>query len=129
MLGYLYYKLYKSYSKKNVGGTPEIVSAIILTCLLSLNIMMINIFLAKVNIIPFLISNSKQAAVIYTLIILLTMLVIFRKSKREIIFKKYSQESQKDNLRGNIFVIIYISLSMIMFFVVCNFKPGYLPSI
>ena len=128
MINYLYYKLYKSYSKKNLGSIPEFLSASVLTCLLFINILIINALLAKFNFVPFLISSDRQAG-ISIIIFLSIVLYIFRKHKRDIIIKKYSQESKRESIRGNIFLIIYVVLTVLMIFVVAFFRPGYLPSI
>ena len=128
MINYLYYKLYKSYSKKNLGSIPEFLSAGVLTCLLFLNIFTINAFLAKINFIPFLISSAVQGGM-YIIIFLLIILYIFRKNKRDNVLKIYSQESKRESIRGNIFVIIYVVLTILMVYVVAFFRPGYLPSI
>ena len=117
-----------SYSKKNLGGTPEIMSAGILTSLLFLNLLVINAFLAKVDFIPFLISNSRQAG-IYIIMVLIIILSYFRKKKRDILIKKYYHESQKEKRKGNIFVIVYIIFTILLTLLIAFFKPGYLPSI
>ena len=127
MINYLYYKLYRSYSKKNLGSTPEFLSAGVLTCLLFINLLVVNAFLAKFNFIPFLISSSVQGG-IYIMILLLIILFIFRTNRRDAIIKKYSQESQTESARGNILVIVYVILTILMIFVVAFFRPGYVPS-
>ena len=38
--------------------------------------------------------------------------------------KKYSQESEKERIRGNIIVALYVSISFLSIFVVTFFIPG-----
>ena len=128
MIDYIYYKLYKSYSKKNLGDIPEFIAAAFLTCLIFINFLILNAFLAKIDFAPFLITNGRQGGY-YVIGVLIIVLFIYRKSRREIIIKKYSQESEKKIMRGNIFVIIYISVTILLIFAVAFFKPGYLPSL
>ena len=128
MINYFYYKIYKSYTKKNVPDIPQLYTATVLTVMLFLNIVSLNGFLAKLNFVPFLFSNKLYSFAL-TIIFLVVVMLYYKKSKRDLIFYKYSNENRKECKQGNIAVNSYIFLTMLVFFAVGFFKPGYLPSI
>jgi hypothetical protein len=125
MIDYLYYKIYKSYENKS-GHLAETYAPIFSGGLIGLNILVINIFLAKINILPLFFSNKRGG--ILVLICGLIALFYYRKKRKEIVFNKYSLETNKERIRGNVIVLLYIALSIASIFAVAFFRPGYLPN-
>jgi len=72
---------------------------------------------------PFLFSSGEQAGAFALIAIVLTMLY-YRKERCQSILKKYSQEGNKERIRGAVIVAIYVAASFISIFVVAFFKPG-----
>ena len=128
MINYFYYKIYKSYTKKNVPNIPQLYTAAVLAVMLYLNIFSLNGFLAKLNFVPFLFSN-KHYSFAFELIFLAVLMLYYKKSKRDFIFHKYSNENRKECIRGSIAVNSYICLTILALIAVAFFKPGYLPGI
>ena len=121
MFHYLYYKLYQASLKSSLNTIPEFMTPISYGGLLSANFLVINGFLAKITNVPFLFSIGEQGAVFAFIIIGLTMLY-FRKKRYIQILKKYSQESNKERIRGNAVVAIYVALSFLLIFAIAFFK-------
>ncbi len=127
MINYFYYKIYKSYTKKNIPNIPQLYTVTALTVMFYLNIFSLNVFLAKLNFSPFLFTNTLYSYAL-TLIFIAFLMLYYKKSKRELIFYKYSKETRKECIQGNIAVVSYICLTILAFIAVGFFKPGYLPS-
>ena len=123
MFNYLYYKLYQASLKSSLSDIPEFLAPVFLGGLISVNILVISAFLAKLDILLFLFSNNTQAG-IFALIIIVLTIFYYRKKRYKPIIKKYSQESQKERVRGNVIVAVYVALSFLLIFVVAFFKPG-----
>ena len=123
MFDYLYYKLYQASLKSSLKDMPQILAPIYMGALIGLNIIIINGFLVKIAMLPFLFKNPKLAGWLNAMLIALAMLY-YRKEKRKSVIDKYSQESEKKRIRGNIAVTIYVSLSLILIFAVAFFRPG-----
>lgn len=123
VFNYLYYKLYQAFLKSSMHDIPEFLAPVGLGGLLSSNILVVSAFLAKLDILPFLFSNKGQAGGFSILLVILTMLY-YRKKRYIKILKKYSQESKKQKLKGNMVTIIYVILSFLSIFAVALFKPG-----
>lgn len=123
MLNYLYYKLYRSFSKTPLRDIPEFVTPIYFAILISMNLISISAFFAKLDMLPFPFPNSMQVQ-IFGLIVMVSTMLYYRKARYEPIIKKYSKESDKKRIRGNIIVAIYVVLSFLLFISVGFFKPG-----
>jgi hypothetical protein len=123
MFDYLYYKLYQAALKSSVKDIPHIAAAAWFGALIGANILVIYLFLVKINTLPYLFRNSKQGGWFFALFIVFAMLY-YRKDKREFILEKYSQESERKRVRGNIIVSVYVALSFLLLFAVAFFRPG-----
>lgn len=123
MFNYLYYKLYKASLKSSLRDIPAFMTAVSFGGLISANVLVISAFLAKLDILPFLFSSKEQASGFAFAIIVVTMLY-YRKERYRPIIKKYSQENDKERIRGNVIVAIYVALSFLLIFAVAFFKPG-----
>jgi hypothetical protein len=123
MLNYLYYKLYQATLKGSLRDIPQYMAPVFLGVSICANILVINAFLAKIDVMPFLFSNKKQAAWICVILIMLAILY-YNKSRREAILKKHSHESNKSRIRGNIIVSMYVAVSFLSIFAVAFFRPG-----
>ncbi|WP_158280872.1 hypothetical protein, partial [Pararcticibacter amylolyticus] len=113
----------KATLKSSLYDIPEFIAPVFLGGLIGANLLVINAFLAKINLLPFWFSSNQQAGGV-SLILIVLMVLFYRKDKRKKILKKYSQESNKERVRGNIVVAIYVALSFLLIFVVAFFKPG-----
>jgi hypothetical protein len=91
--------------------------------LISVNILVIYLFLVKIDALPYLFTNAKQGGWLVMQLIALSMLY-FRKDKRETILQKYSEEENKERIRGNIIVSFYVAISFLSIFAVAFFRPG-----
>jgi membrane protein implicated in regulation of membrane protease activity len=123
MFNYLYYKLYQASLKSSLRDIPEFLAPVFLGGLVSANILVISAFLAKLDVLPFLFSNKAQGGV-FALIIIVLAMFYYRKVRYRLIIKKYSQENDKERIRGNVIVAIYVALSFLLIFAVAFFKPG-----
>jgi len=123
MLNYLYYKLFQASLKSSLKDTPEFMTSISFGGLISVNILVINAFLAKLDIFPFLFS-SKIQVFIFVLITILFPIIFYNKKRYKTIQKKYYQENNNERIKGNVIVAIYVAISFISIFAVAFFKPG-----
>lgn len=123
MLNYLYYKLYQASLKSSLKDTPRFMTSISFGGLISLNILVVNAFLAKINLLPFLFSDKIQAGIFVFVIILFTMLY-YNKKRYRLIQMKYSQENNKERIKGNIIIALYVSISFLSIFAVAFFRKG-----
>lgn len=123
MFNYLYYKLYQAALMSSLKSIPNIAAAAWFGGLIGINIIIINAFLAKINIGHFLFKNAKLGGLIIALLIAI-ILLYYRKEKRELIIENYSQESDKERKNGNAIVAIYVGVSFLLIFAVAFFRPG-----
>ncbi len=123
MLDYLYYKLYQATLKGSLKDIPQIMAAVYFAGLVAINILVVYLFLVKIDILPYVFTNTRQGGWIIALLIVLS-LVYFNKNKRESILKKYFEENQKERIRGNIIISIYVTISFLSIFAVGLFHPG-----
>jgi len=122
MFRYLYYKLYQASLKSSLNDMPKFMTAISFGGLIAVNIFVIIGFLAKLDLMPFY-TNKHQAGLSVVICIILTALY-FNNSRVESILKKYSQESNRERIKGNIIVSIYVTFSFLSIFAVGLFKSG-----
>lgn len=123
MIDYLYYKLYQASLKSSLNDIPAFLASIFLGGLISVNVLVISAFLTKIDVLPFLFSDSRQASFFCFCLIILLMF-IYRKKRYRKIIKKYSKEDEKQRIRGNIAVAVYVAISFLSIFAVAFFKPG-----
>ncbi|WP_277633342.1 hypothetical protein [Avrilella dinanensis] len=122
MFHYLYYKLYQASLKSSLNDMPMFMTAVSFGGLIALNIFVIVGFLAKLDLLPFY-SNKHQAGLSVVACIILTTFY-FNKKRIELILKKYSQESNRKRIKGNIIVSLYVAISFLSIFAVAFFRPG-----
>jgi hypothetical protein len=123
MFNYLYYKLYQASLKSSLKDVPHILASVYFGGLLSINILVIYIFLVKINFVPFFLTDKKQGGMFTALMIILTMLY-YGKTKRTTLIDKYSSENNTERKSGNAIVTIYVVVSFILIFAVAFFRPG-----
>jgi len=123
MFHYLYYKLYQASLKSSLKDIPEFMTAVSFGGLININIMVLHILLSKFNITSYMFSNSTEVGVFALISIALSMLY-YNKKRIKLILEKYSQESNKQRIRGNLFVAVYVGISFLLVFLVPLFKPG-----
>ena len=122
MFHYLYYKLYQASLKSSLNDMPMFMTAVSFGGLIALNIFVIVGFLAKLDLLPFY-SNKHQAGLSVVVCIILTT-IYFNKKRTESILNKYSQESNRARIKGNIIVSIYVAISFLSIFAVGLFRSG-----
>ena len=106
MFNYLYYKLYRANLTGSLRDIPQYITPIYFGLAISANIMLINAFLAKIDIGHFLFTDPKEGGLL-TLIIIILSALYFNKKKQEIILSKYSTESEKERKKGNAIIAVY----------------------
>lgn len=123
MLNYLYYKLFQASLKSSLKDIPEFMTSISFGGLISVNILVVNALLSKLDIFPFLFSGKIQVG-IFVLVTILFPIIFYNKKRFKTVQKKYSQENNKERIKGNIIVAIYVAISFLSIFAVAFFKPG-----
>ncbi|KIC93925.1 hypothetical protein OI18_15195 [Flavihumibacter solisilvae] len=123
MFDYLYYKLYQATLKSSLNAIPHFMAPVYLGGLISVNVLVLNAFLAKMDVFPFLFSSTVTGGV-FAILLIIAAMSYYRKDKREHILDKYSQESKNERIKGNVIVAIYVSISFLLIFAVAFFKPG-----
>lgn len=123
MFNYLYYKLYQASLKSSLRDIPEFLAPVFLGGLISVNILVVSAFLAKLDLLPFLFSKGNWAG-LFALMNIIFAFSYYRKKRYRLILKKYSQENEKARIQGNIIVAVYVTLSFLSIFIVALFKPG-----
>lgn len=122
-MNYLYYKLYQAVLKGSLRDIPRIATPVFLGGLISVNLIVINAFLAKFDIISFFFSNKKYAGIFAAILIFLAF-IYYGDIKTNHLLEKYSQENNKERIRGNVIVSIYVAVSFLSIFAVAFFRPG-----
>lgn len=122
MLNYLYYKLYQFALRSQLWDISEFAAPVFIGGLISVNILVLNGFLANIHVLPFLFSKGKPVSAFVIMLIIFSM-IYFRKKRRVAILEKYAQESNKARIRGNIIVGIYVAISFLSIYAVAFFKP------
>lgn len=123
MLNYLYYKLYQAIIKGSLRDIPQYIAPVYLGALICANILVVNAFLAKIDIMPFLFFNRTQSSMICIGLIILTV-IFYNNKRRDALLELYSKESNRSRIRGNIIVSIYVAVSFLSIFAVAFFRPG-----
>src|SRR3972149_7187477 len=124
IIDYLFYKFYKGLLKSSVNDIAVWATTIFLGGIIGINILEVNLILAKLDIIyfPF---NSKSKTIIFLSCILLLSCFLFLWQKRFLtIIEKYSNETNRKRIIGNIVVWSYVIMSFLMMFVIAFFRPG-----
>jgi hypothetical protein len=95
--------------------------------LVSINILTINILLAKLDIIPFMYPDKIRGSFLSISIVMI--IVFYYQGKRgKKIIEKYTHWKKKDRIKGTWVTILYI-IATYGFLSVLYYKQGYLPTI
>lgn len=124
MFDYLYYKIYQAVLKGSLRDIPRFATSVYCAGLISVNLLVINAFLAKIDIIPFLFPNKMAVTVLVVILIIGALIYYYWGGKSNDILKKYSQESKPERIRGNVIVWVYVILSFLLIFAIGLFRPG-----
>ncbi len=92
MFNYLYYKLYQAALHSSLKSIPGVAAASWFGCLLGVKIIILNAFLAKINIGHFLVTDATFGGLLVAVLIAVVMLQ-YRKKNFELILKNYSKVS------------------------------------
>ncbi|MFN0081422.1 MAG: hypothetical protein ACKVOM_02805 [Ferruginibacter sp.] len=122
---YLYYKLHHATLKGSLKDVVNIAAPAYIGCLIGANTLVLNAFLAKTINVPFLFSNPKLAG-FFCLGLIVVFKFYYNQKRVEGVLKKYSIEDNKQRIKGNIFVSLYVAASFLVIFAVAFFKPGQL---
>lgn len=123
MFNYFYYKFYQASLKSSLRDIPEFLAPVLMGGLISANILVISALSAKLDMAPFLFANRTQGGLFATVVIIFTGLY-YRKERSRLILEEYAQESEKERIRGNFIVSVYVAVSFMSIFAVSFFKPG-----
>ncbi len=123
MFNYLYYKLYQATLKGSLKDVPQFITPFYFAALISVNILVINAFLAKVGVMAYFFLNKKLAIVLVLLLVGIAY-IYYNKSRTDALIEKYIKESNSKRIKGNIIVSMYIAISFLSIFAVAFFRPG-----
>ena len=124
---YFFFKFYNGILKSSVPEFPRFGASFFFGLFINLNIFEISGVLSKLDILPF-IYNNKTIAWISTPIMVVITLLIYNKSRFETIKLKFSEEDFRPKKKKlNIIFILYIVLTILLFFTLPWWKSGYLP--
>lgn len=126
-MDYLYYKLHRVMLKSSMKDIAEYMAAVAMGGLFGVNLVVINAFLAKLDMVPFLYRSSAVGGGFTVLLMLVIGFVYLNGKKYVEINEKYHEESDSDRVKGNLIVALYVTISFVSIFLVAFFKPGYLP--
>jgi uncharacterized membrane protein YidH (DUF202 family) len=122
MIDYLYYKLYAYTLKTGYASIVHFAAPGYVALLFTFNIGQINLFMTKLDLVPFIFINKSYALVIYIIITCLSILY-YRLNYTRII-KKYSEETKIRKRRGSIIVLFYVLVTFALIFIIAFYKPG-----
>lgn len=123
MLNYLYYKLFQATLKGSLRELSHIIAPIYTGGLIGINFLVIYIFLVKLNVLPYVFTDSKQGSWVLAFFVFLAI-IYFRKNKREAILRKYKEEGDQVRIRGNFVVGAYVLISFLLIFAAGLFRIG-----
>lgn len=122
MIDYLYYKMYRAALKSSVKDSPHFFASCQLAGLIAINVLVLNAFLAKIGVVHFLFSSTGGG--FFAALLIVGVMIYYNKDRREYILEKYSQENNRQRLRGNAIVITYAIVSFLLIYAVAFYKPG-----
>lgn len=123
MIDYFYYKLYKASLKSSLNDIPEYAAPIWLGGLIGINLLVVYLFLVKLDLLPNIIADKRQGGAAIAVLIC-TCLIVYNKKRRQIVLERFMTESKGRRIKGNILVFTYIIVSFLLIFAVAFFKPG-----
>ena len=121
---YLFYKLYRAAKKSSIKEISVWAATVFTGALIGINITVLSAFLAKFDIAPFILSSKKHAAWFMVAIIFVSIAFFLLKERYKTVVERYSTETERSRIRGNVIVWTYVILSFLMIFVVAFFRPG-----
>jgi len=126
---YFFLKLYNGTLKSSMPEFPRALPSLVLSLTIVVNLMIIDGFLAKLDILPSVFFH--KYTVVISLIIMFIFLLLRYKNKRiaEIKIKFASDEFKPRKKILNIAFVLYLVLTYILVFLVASYKPGYLPKL
>lgn len=121
MFHYLYYKLYKASRVGSLKDIAEFAAAIYFGGLIGINFLVFSIILIKIEIVPNLFQRNNFGRLYILIFIILSCVYFLYKKRFNGIIKKYSDETNKERIKGNTIVAIYVAVSFLSIFAVAFF--------
>ena len=128
---YFFFKLYNHYLNSKVPEYPRFLASTTFGLFLNFNLLDINTILAKSDILPFIYHfDDKIFAYLSTPVIATILFLIYNKNRIEVLKLKFAEEEFNPRKKKlNIIFALYIVLTILSFFVLPWWKPGYMPTI
>lgn len=126
VIDYIYYKFFQAALKSSVKDIPHVAASAWLGGIIAANIFVVVGFLAKITETSLIFSSPQQGGWMAAVLIVIAFLY-YGKDRRDMALKKYSEETNRQRVKGNVIVSVYVGLSFLLIFAVAFFKPGYLP--
>jgi Ca2+/Na+ antiporter len=113
---YIYFRIFQQLKRVKTNDTPAFNALLLLVILQGLNIFTI------ISVVRYFINFeiSKEVGLIGSLILYFLLLAIEFKTlfgKKDEICKRFANETKEERKRGTIYLLLYIVLSIIIFFV------------
>lgn len=123
-IGYLFYRYYEKPPQK---GNPYFRTMCSMTLLVYIHLMQVLVLFNKTDLIPIKTSDDKLTKAIIMLFVLVPIYLLvtrlFKKSDIQPLKEKYDYNWDKVH-SGNIWLIIYVILSMALMFAIAIWKKG-----
>ncbi len=126
VIDYIYYKFFQAALKSSVKDIPHVAASAWLGGIIAANIFVVVGFLAKITETSLIFSSPQQGGWMAAVLIVIALLY-YGKDRRDMALKKYSDETNRQRVKGNVIVSVYVGLSFLLIFAVAFFKPWYLP--
>ena len=124
---YFFFKFYNWILKTSIPEYPGFMASCFLGGIIMINMIMLNVLLAKLDILPFMYNE-----IIYIIGLTVTVAIVFliyNKSRIEVIKSKFAEDEFKPKKRTfNIIFVLFLVLTILAIFIVPSYKPGYLPT-
>ncbi len=120
---YLYFKINQAVLRSSLKDVSTYIVPVYMGGIFALNILVLSAFLAKINVAPFLF-HSTIVSVIFVIAMMICLIAIYNKSKRNLVLQRFNNESKTHRERGNTIVILYVILSFLSIFFIAFFKAG-----
>lgn len=123
MINLLYYKIYEYSLKSSYSSIIHFSTPILAALFLTLNVWEVNLFLAKIDLMPFFFSN-KRLAIGFLVLNMLVSLAYYR-ANQQYIFEKYYNKTGIKTRKTNIVFIIYLILTFSLIFILAFYRPEF----
>jgi|SRR5690606_39247571 len=127
MLHYLYYKFYRAAERSSLADIAAFAACVWLAGIIAINLLTIQMLLAKLDVWRVVLIGGFSNIAVIGLLIGIVLTYFFNKKRYLKLVDKYAGESKEQRKKGNVIVRLYVLFSIIIFFVVSLYKPGYLP--